>query len=171
MTRSYDGLIGPLLTVCGGVAVLFFLHAGETRLIVDAKGFGPLSWPRVMLWGVVATGVLWGISRYCRLIDAPGISKKNGRPDNLGLVSGVVVVVLYGVAMLYIGFAIATLLFLVVWFLVGGMRSFWQIMGNSILGTLFLLYLFLKIAYLPLPRGIGYMDKITVGLYQFLGIY
>jgi hypothetical protein len=33
------------------------------------------------------------------------------------------------------------------------------------------LYLFLKVAYLPLPRGVGYMDTLTVSLYRMLGVF
>ena len=84
---------------------------------------------------------------------------------------GAVAVVLYGVAMIYIGFAFATFLFLVTWFLLGGIGRMLPAVVYSLLGTLATLYLFLKVAYLPLPRGVGYMDSLTVQLYHFLRIY
>ena len=172
-------LTGPLAAICGGLAVLLLLNTGDTRLVVDASGFGPLSWPRVMLWGIVATGLLWGVSRLRDrsangnpLSENPGEQASNATShDNPRLVAGVFVVLLYGVTMTWIGFALATLVFLVAWFVIGGMRSAWKILANSVLGTGVLLYLFLKVAYLPLPRGIGIMDTITVGIYRFLGIY
>ena len=163
---------GPLVAVCAGLVVLLSLNTGETRLVVDASGFGPLSWPRVMLWGTIIAGLLWGLSRFLDRSESPdGQAGSATRHDNPGLVAGVVVVVLYGVAMIYIGFAIATFVFLVTWFVIGGMRSAWKILANSAFGTGVLLYLFLKVAYLPLPRGIGIMDTVTVSIYRFLGIY
>ena len=163
---------GPLIAVCAGLAVLLSLNTGDTRLVIDASGYGPLSWPRVMLWGTVIAGLLWGLSRFLDRPESPGGQGISAtRHDNPGLVAGVVVVVLYGVTMIYIGFAIATFVFLVTWFLIGGMRSAWKILANSAFGTGVLLYLFLKVAYLPLPRGIGIMDTVTVSIYRFLGIY
>ena len=163
---------GPLIAVCAGLAVLLTLNTGDTRLVIDASGYGPLSWPRVMLWGTIIAGLLWGLSRFLDRSESPdGQAGSATRHDNPGLVAGVVVVVLYGVAMIYIGFAIATFVFLVTWFVIGGMRSAWKILANSAFGTGVLLYLFLKVAYLPLPRGIGIMDTVTVSIYRFLGIY
>ncbi len=163
---------GPLIAVCAGLAVLLTLNTGDTRLVIDASGYGPLSWPRVMLWGTIIAGLLWGLSRFLDRSESPdGQAGSATRHDNPGLVAGVVVVVLYGVTMIYIGFAIATFVFLVTWFVIGGMRSAWKILANSAFGTGVLLYLFLKVAYLPLPRGIGIMDTVTVSIYRFLGIY
>ena len=70
-----------------------------------------------------------------------------------------------------IGFAMGTFLFLTFWFILGGIRQPLVIISNSALGTGALLYLFLKVAYLPLPRGVEIFDTVTVNLYRLLGIY
>ena len=87
------------------------------------------------------------------------------------LAGGAVAVALYGLAMVYIGFAFATFLFLVTWFVLGGMRKTLSVFTYGTLGTLAMLYLFLKVAYLPLPRGVGYLDTLTVNIYHLLGIF
>lgn len=154
--------------------MLLFLHVGgDTKLIINDESFGPVSWPRVMLFGVIGTGLLWAASRLFQFtrrdmdIQQPGHIYHN----NLKLMTGVLAVTLYGVAIVYTGFAVATFLFLMAWFILGGIRSPLLILGNSLLGTVVLLYLFLKVSYLPLPRGIGFMDTLTVSLYRFLGIF
>ena len=114
---------------------------------------------------------MWGLARGISIQDAePNPDLVSGK-DNSKLICGAVAVVLYGVAMVYIGFALATFLFLVTWFLLGGMGRIRSAVTYSFLGTLATLYLFLKVAYLPLPRGIGFMDTLTVNLYHLLRIY
>lgn len=166
------GLTGPLITVCVGVVALILLHdGGDTKLVVDEGSLGPWSWPRVMLFGVIASGLIWGASRWHLAKKIANDDQSEIRHDSVKLVGGILAVVLYGAAMVYIGFAIATFFFLVTWFLLGGLRKPLPLIANSVLGTLALLFLFLKVAYLPLPRGVGFMDKLTVTLYQFLGIF
>ena len=124
-----------------------------------------------MLLGLLLTGIIWGL--------ASRLSAENAEPnpdlvsarDNSRLICGAVAVVLYGIAMIYIGFALATFLFLVAWFLLGGMGRILPAVTYSLLGTLATLYLFLKVAYLPPPRGVGFMDTLTVQLYHLLRIY
>ncbi len=168
-----SGLTGPLVAVSAGIIALMFLQTGsETKLVVDANSLGPASWPRVMLIGVIVSGLLWGWSRW-----KPGkhsVSQDPGNEtqhDNLKLAVGLFAIILYGAAMVYLGFAFAAFLFLVSWFLIGGLRAPLLLFTNSLLTTIALLYLFLKIAYLPLPRGVGFMDTLTVNLCQYLGIF
>jgi putative tricarboxylic transport membrane protein len=169
---SRSGLTGPLITATAGVLALIFLQVGgETRLVVDDNALGPVSWPRVMILGVIATSLLWGISRWLRAKNTAFAADDGISYNNLKLVLGIFAVAMYGTAMVYIGFAFATFLFLISWFLLGGMRAPIPLLANSLLGTLAMLYLFLKVAYLPLPRGVGFVDSLTVGLYRFLGIF
>lgn len=169
---SPHSLAGPLVTVLVAAIALVVLHQGsDTELVVDQESLGPASWPRVMLLGLLLSGVVWGVARHVALRDAkPGADLDSGR-NNAKLACGALAVVLYGVAMIYIGFALATFVFLVAWFLLGGIGRVLPAVTYSVLGTLATLYLFLKVAYLPLPRGIGFMDAVTVQLYHFLRIY
>ena len=169
-----NGLVGPLVTVVAAFAALAFLHVGgDTALVIDEEGFGPDTWPRIMLYGVVASGLLWGVTRWRQARGEAAAAREEARVevDALRLGIGVLAIAGYGAAMVYIGFAFATLLFLTSWFVLGGMRRVLPLMANSVLGTLALLYLFLSVAYLPLPRGVGSMDTLTVNLYRLLGIF
>ena len=169
-----NGLVGPLVTVAAAFAALAFLHVGgDTALVVDEEGFGPDTWPRIMLYGVVVSGTLWGVTRWRQVRGKAAVPREEGtvEVDTLRLGIGVLTIAGYGAAIVYIGFAFATLLFLTVWFVLGGVRRVLPLMANSVLGTLALLYLFLSVAYLPLPRGVGAMDTLTVNLYRILGIF
>ena len=169
-----NGLLGPLVTVVAAFAALAFLHVGgDTALVVDEEGFGPDTWPRIMLYGVVVSGMLWGVTRWRQARGKGAVPREEGMAevDTLRLGIGVLTIAGYGAAIVYIGFAFATLLFLTAWFVQGGVRRALPLMANSVLGTLALLYLFLSVAYLPLPRGVGSMDTLTVSLYRLLGIF
>lgn len=174
MSKSLSAhrLVGPLATVLVATVALFVLHQGsDTSLVVDQEGLGPASWPRVMLLGLLLSGVMWGVVRCIPGQQTDHDPDLVSGSDKSRLILGAVAVVLYGVAMIYIGFAFATFLFLVTWFLLGGIGRMLPAVVYSLLGTLATLYLFLKVAYLPLPRGVGYMDSLTVQLYHFLRIY
>ena len=169
---SLRGLAGPFVTVLIAATALVVLHQGsDTALVVDQEALGPASWPRVMLLGLLFSGIVWGVARRTATGDAEQNPDAASGRDNPKLVCGAGAVVLYGVAMVYIGFALATFLFLFAWFVLGGMRRVLPAISYSFLGTLATLYLFLKVAYLPLPRGVGFMDAVTVQLYHFLRIY
>jgi putative tricarboxylic transport membrane protein len=111
------------------------------------------------------------VSRWLRTKKTAFAVDDGASYNNLKLIIGIFTVAMYGTAMVYIGFAFATFLFLISWFLLGGMRAPIPLLANSLFGTLAMLYLFLKVAYLPLPRGVGFVDSLTVGLYRFLGIF
>ena len=166
------GSIGPLLTLLIACVGLILLHQGsDSRLVVDERGFGPASWPRIMLLGLFLSGIIWGVVRWYSAYGSSGDGEAASQQDTLKLTGGVMAVGLYGSAMVYIGFPFATFLFLIAWFVLGGMRRPVPVLACSTLGTLAMLYLFLKVAYLPLPRGIGYMDTLTVNVYRTLGIF
>ena len=84
---------------------------------------------------------------------------------------GVAFILGYGYLLPAIGFAASTLLYLVCWCLLGGMRKPLQIGLISVLGTTILLYLFVKLASMPLDRGQGVMGEASIALYRLLGIY
>lgn len=170
--RHLGFLLGPLLVVGIGILALLFLSkGGETQLIVDDNSMGPVSWPRVMLIGVITSGCCWAITSFrAREAESGGSAGIKPLISYRRLALGLSTIVAYGAAMIYIGFAFATFLFLFCWLLIGGLRLY-RILLNSVVGTLATLYLFLKVAYLPLPRGVGVFDTLTVDLYRFLGIF
>ena len=78
---------------------------------------------------------------------------------------------MYVVAIPVIGFALATVAFFLVWLPFGSVRKPYVVASIAIIGTIALLYVFVKLTTLPLERGIGVFDSVTVALYRVLGIY
>ena len=173
LTRTkVTGLTGPVIIILLGLLPLFFLTVGgNSQLVVDSNKMGPYSWPRVMLISLATVGLFWGLSRLRNSSPNKISCEDSDQINTVKLVLGILSIVIYGIAIDVIGFAMGTFLFLTFWFILGGIRQPLVIISNSALGTGALLYLFLKVAYLPLPRGVEIFDTVTVNLYRLLGIY
>jgi putative tricarboxylic transport membrane protein len=91
--------------------------------------------------------------------------------DNRRAALGAAFLILYVAAMPFIGFAIATIVFFLFWLPSGGVRRPLPVAGVAVIGTVVLLFTFVKLTTLPLERGIGVFDGLTVSLYRLLGIY
>jgi putative tricarboxylic transport membrane protein len=83
---------------------------------------------------------------------------------------GVVLVVGYVVGMLFLGYILATALFLIAFIYLGGQRK-WYVVPLGIASSLLFAYVFLKVVYIALPSGVGIFDQLTVLLYELLGVY
>lgn len=144
---------------------------------------GPAGWPKAMLAGVAICALLWLLSVVIDLVrgrhresapDSFGTlagAAAEGQTGNMLAVVGVVVVLAYGFAIPFLGFPLSTALFIIVWCLLGGVRSPVTLLATSLIGTTVLLYLFVLLARMPLDRGHGAIGEATVALYRLLGIY
>lgn len=139
---------------------------------------GPTAWPRAALAGVAACAALWLVLEVLAFGRSGGRAAFVAAPaadqdahDNLRAVFGLALTVLYGIAIPTIGFPLATLLFVIAWSALGGVRRPVVLVSVSVIGTVVLLYVFVRLALMPLNRGSGAFDQLTVGLYQLLGIY
>lgn len=94
-----------------------------------------------------------------------------GEHNNKKMVLGFLGIFGYGVATTYIGFAFATFFVIVYWLLISGQRRALPILLTSSIATLAILYIFLKLAYMPLPKGVGVFHDLTIGLYRALGLF
>lgn len=142
---------------------------------------GPAGWPKAMLAGTALCALLWlvwelaGLARGKPAASGPdsfGALAGTGTPSgNLLAVVGVAVVLAYGFAIPYLGFALATAIFILVWCLLGGIRRPLTLALTSLVGTTVLLYVFVMLARMPLDRGRGAIGETTIALYRLLGIY
>jgi putative tricarboxylic transport membrane protein len=157
-----------------------------TRFVTDrpeeaaamARGIaGPTTWPTVMLWAVVVLALAWALQRVALVlrrreqvgsaVQAPPALAASGARVWLGIVLALA----YGFSLPALGFALATLAFMVLWLLLGGVRSVRTLALVSVLGTVVFLYFFIKLALMPLDRGVGAIGDFSVALYRLLGIY
>ena len=176
-------LAGPLAFVVGALLLRSRVVESPEMAAQITRGLvGPATWPTLMMWAIAAFGVIWTVQRAVAVVRAQGSEKamalieapsqdalKTPFSTLIGL--GVAFILSYGYLLPVMGFAASTLLYLVFWCLLGGLRKPLQIGLISVLGTTILLYLFVKLASMPLDRGEGVMGEASIALYRLLGIY
>jgi hypothetical protein len=152
------------------IAVALYLYAGTILYSPRPGQLGPETWPRlaILLLGV---SCLFELTR--RLIvgnkDATGFLEAFDREEAEDkqpvyprlLIGGIVLMAIYAVLVPVLGFILGTFLFLAAFMYVGGYRDHAAIWGTSAAVTIFCGILFLRIAYVSLPRGIPPFDQAT----------
>ena len=135
---------------------------------------GPTGWPHAVLVGLAVLALAWLVGEVRALARGAGratAAVEEEPYDNLRAVVGVGIVVLYGVLLPIVGFPLATVALIVVWCLLGRLYRPVVIALTSLLGTAVMLYVFVMLALMPLDRGQGVFDTVTVRLYQLMHIY
>jgi putative tricarboxylic transport membrane protein len=158
----------PLAGVALAAALL--LASADLGAVAAPGQLSPAFWPRLVLAGLglaclakAAEAVRQGRSRAEAAARAPV-----GRG---ALAGGVGLIVLYVLLTPWLGFALVTALFIAAFMLLCGARGPLAIGLHAVLGTVGLLYLFVKLVYLPLPKGAGPFEDLTIGLLRALGIF
>jgi putative tricarboxylic transport membrane protein len=161
-------LKGPLLIFL--VALYFYFLSGKIETVPMPGQLGPAFWPKVILvLLMISCGIKAGEIFFSRR-KAPEEEGEPAAPEAnfkklailIALVIGVVV------AMDRIGFLLANFLFLILFLRVTGVRKKFPLILISVLGTVLLLFLFVKVVYLPLPKGAWFFDDVTIYLYRVL---
>jgi putative tricarboxylic transport membrane protein len=163
-------LIAPL----AGVGLAVALFPATWGLDAVARGaLGPGFWPRLALVGL-ALGCLAKFVEECRRPrPAADADAAEGLPpmSRAKLALGIGAIVLYVVLTPLLGFPLVTALFIAAFMVLCGTRSLTVIAANVGLGTVAFLYLFVKIVYLPLPKGDGPFEALTLALYRALRLF
>lgn len=139
-------------------------------------GFGPAFWPMVMLRILTILSAIWVGYEICALrrTACPALMttpREDGEYDIGKALIGLVGIVAYGWLLPIIGFALATSLFIMLWCWFGNMRKPVVIVSVALIGTIALLWLFMGLALMPLPRGNGIFDGFSIFLLRITGIY
>src|SRR5690606_41508601 len=85
--------------------------------------------------------------------------------------AGLAMIVAYGSLLPVIGFSLATAGFIALWCILGGLRRPLVVVPLALVGTAALLWVFMGVALMPLSRGQGVFDDISIAILQLLGIY
>ncbi len=176
MKTRYSGfkvkpLMGPLLIFIA--AVYFYVLAGSIDENPMPGQMGPAFWPRTILVLLMASCVLKALESY--LAFGKGIADmgvESAPPDvSVSKLIAMIILVLAVVpGMEILGFALANFIFLILFIRIAGMRKPPSLIVTSLLGTIFLLYLFGKVVYLPLPKGNWIFNDLTIFIYRLLYI-
>lgn len=139
-------------------------------------GLGPAAWPNMMLRGMAAFCVLW-IARDIWALGAASRMPTLSIPDeddhyHFGkAIVGLLMIVAYGWMLPILGFAVSTSLFIMIWCVFGGLRNPLVVLPVALIGTISLLWLFMGLALMPLPRGQGVFDDFSIWVLRATGIY
>lgn len=170
-------ICGPALTLLCASWLLYHLLATKSASPYNSGvGYGPSSWPEFALVMLVVASVLLCVGRGWRCLihqrtQDPTDAVQPEDCSNYRVAVGAFLILLYGIGVIFVGFLIGSVLFLLIWMLTGGMRKPLQLLMISIVGTLAPLYLLVKVAYMPLPRGVGIFETATVWLYEVLRLF
>lgn len=173
---SIRRLAAPLAGVLVSVALLGYTRGLDQ--VVHGQQLGPGFWPRLVLMGLGAACLarLASVLLRDRGIEprgAPAGRDPGGAPriSRAKLAGAIALIFLYVLAAEPLGFALTTAGFIVAFMWLCGSRSPLAIAANTLVGTVGLLYLFVKAVYLPLPKGDGPFEAATLALYRVLRIF
>ena len=164
----------PLAAAASSAWLALFHIAPGVDFTAMARGIvSPVTWPKAMLLAAAAAGMLLGLVNLLELLAlrhrGPGQAGEDyHEPRSIGALA---LLLAYGIAIPFVGIAWATPVFIAGWLVLGGIRKPLTVGLVSILGTIGLLYFFVKLSLMPLDRGKGAFEQATVALYRLLGIY
>ena len=152
--------------------------AAAVVLLLASRGLGdiappgqlsPAFWPRLVLAGL-ALACLVKAGQEARAGTASAVP---GPPPLARgrLAAAIAGVVLYVLATPWLGFPLANALFIAGFMVLCGARGPVLVGLNAVTGTVALLYVFVKLVYLPLPKGAGPFEDLTIGLLRALRIF
>jgi putative tricarboxylic transport membrane protein len=169
-----------VMSVVGvGVAAWLWLISYGFKDVARAGQLGPRFWPRVVLVGLGLTCAVHAFMAWRRGATpaaAPGATAAVGQetraaPSPGPLVLAITALLLYVLAAPVLGFLLTTAVFIAAFMRLAGARSPLAIGATAALGSLGLVYLFVKVVYLPLPKGTGLFEDLTIALYRALQIF
>lgn len=152
------------------LAVALYLYAGGIEYTPRPGELGPQVWPRMAI-ALMAAACVFEIVR--RLTgshnEGHGIAEILDRESEaedapkfpLLLIGGIVAVAVYALLVPVLGFILGTFIFLAAFMYLGRYRNHGAIWATSAVVTTLCGVLFLRIAYVSLPRGIAPFDHVT----------
>jgi len=141
-------------------------------------GLGPAAWPQAMLALIAVGAVIWLLQellawrRGRASLTAAAAAEPAGETYSYGKAAGgLVMIIVYGALLPIIGFPLATAIFIALWCFLGGLRRLVVVVPLALLGTVVLLWVFMGVALMPLSRGQGVFDQLSIAILQLVGIY
>ena len=158
---------GPLFFLAFGL--MGFLYAQLNIGPTPAGQLGPAFWPKMCLLSITLAAAfkLFEVLKQRRQ-PAKAAAEALKAMDNRKLALMIAMIVLVVPAIGFLGFPISSVLFFWLFMRLTGEKKQMRMLLISVLGTVALLYLFVKVVYIPLPRGDWLFDDITLFIYRIL---
>lgn len=160
------------------VAALLFRYAQQIQYTPRPGALGPDFWPKIAI-GLMAVVCLFEIVRGLLGLktEAQGIAEVLEQDDAEEeapsypwlLAGGIALVIVYALVVDILGFLLSTFFFLAIFMYLGRYRRHLAIWLTSAGVTFAAAVLFMRIAYVSLPRGIPPFDAITEFTRKILG--
>jgi len=171
------------------LAVSGLLYFAATRIEVGALSgrIGPAGWPKFIIGAMAAlcvyeilkrllvgtsftaTGLAQGLNRppddADRELAAREPERHNGK---LAAGTGLVLAFVFGVT--YVGFFAGTALFIALFSWIGGYRRPVSVTIIGLVGGFVLLVIFMRVAYVSLPLGVGPFKTLSLALLRLIGV-
>jgi len=162
---------GPTLIFL--LALFFYFLADKIEEVSMPGQLGPAFWPKmILILLMISCGIKAGEIFMARGKEEAGIPEEGSPKEvdgpKLGTMIAMIVAVVF--SMEFIGFPLANFLFLLLFMRIAGLRRIFSLILTSVIGTVLLLYLFVKVVYLPLPKGEWVLSDFTIFLYRILHI-
>jgi len=156
----------PLL----GVIVAAVLYPATRSLDEVARegSLGPGFWPRLALLGLAFACASKAVEEWRRGARHHAEREPISLPT---LAAGIALIVAYAALTPLLGFPLTTAAFIVAFMTLAGLRSPAGLAASAVMGTVGLIYVFVRIVYLPLPKGDGPFETLTVTLYRALRVF
>ncbi len=156
----------PLL----GVILAAALYPATRSLddVAREGSLGPGFWPRLALIGLALACAAKAVQGW----RGPARDPADREPVSVpALVAGIVLIVLYAALAPVLGFPLTTAAFIAAFMALAGLRAPAGLAASAVLGTIGLIYVFVKVVYLPLPKGDGPFEALTIALYRALRVF
>lgn len=176
-------------TVMLGVSALLYYAATriDAPVSLSATRIGPDTWPKFIIGAIAllcvyeivkrlligtsftATGLLQGLNRAPdptdREIAATLPEEHNGK-----LLAGAVLIAAFVFGVQYVGFFAGTAVFLGAFTWIGGFRRPLPVLLIALVGAFVLLVIFMRVAYVSLPLGVGPFNALSLLLLRLIGV-
>jgi putative tricarboxylic transport membrane protein len=183
--RARIAKVVPYAALLAGAAYLY-VNAGAFHAAAKPGELGPDFWPRLLLallMIVCAVAIARGL-----LFDAAPESASASAKERDGdatdaqeaaapaarglarLAAGIVLSAAYVASLEWLGFFVATALYLALFMILGRYRRWVVVASASLVGSLAFVFVFMKIVYVSLPLGTGPFQALSVALLALLGV-
>jgi hypothetical protein len=164
-------LTGPILIFL--LAVFFYVLAGRLDENPAGGQLGAFFWPKaILLLLMFSCGfkVLESFKGFGKGVADIGLEAPPPQVRTGKLIAMIAMLLAAVVCMETIGFPLCNFLFLLLFMRIAGLKKKSHLLIISGLGTVLLLYIFVKVVYLPLPKGDWFFTDFTIFLYRVLRI-
>lgn len=162
------------------VAAVLYYYAGQIDYTPRPGSLGPAFWPKMAI-GMMAIVCTFEIVRALlgmrtETVGVADILEKAGDEDEapaktypMILLGGVVLVVVFAVVVDILGFLLSAFFFLAAFMYLGRYRNHVAVWATSAIITLLAALIFMRFAYVSLPRGVPPFDAVTDFIRVMLG--